>query len=94
MTAQSIRDFFRTLFGSLRVEELKESLAKTEKERDYFRQRADRLELMLLPIARPAAERKSNAVPVPHRKSWAQIVMENQAEINRKAEAKKAKETN
>ncbi len=75
------------------MDDLKESLAKVEKERDYFRARADRLELMLIPQRRPAApERPRNTQPVPMRKNWAQVVLENAAEIERKAQQAKEKE--
>lgn len=52
MTAQSIRDFLRTLFTGRYVRSLEEHIAELKQERDYFRGRSERLELMLLPNRR------------------------------------------
>lgn len=97
MIAQRIREFFSVLFGSRRIEDLKDALAKTEKERDYFRGRADRLELMLLGTPRLGAERRPVSVtrettPI-GRKFWPQVqaeyILEQQEKAAKEEAAKK-----
>ena len=91
MIAARIREFFATLFGSRRIEDLKQALAKTEKERDYFRARADRLELMLLQgpkVPAPAERRPAGSptnLPV-GRKFWPQVVADWNAQQKIEAE--------
>ena len=89
MIAERVRGFFQALFHSeraaslevslaymtaCRISEMKASLANLEKERDYFRQRAERLELLLRreapPVDRPRRVVDFSSV---NRKSWAQV---------------------
>jgi hypothetical protein len=74
MTAQSIRDFFHILFGSRRIEDLKEQLAKTEQERDYFRGKADRLEVLLTaPRTVAPTERRPPILKAVRPHTWEQV---------------------
>ena len=56
-----------------------EALAKAEKERDYFRGKCDRFELLLLtPRPTPTTvTRRPGPTPVVGRKTWAQIQLED-----------------
>jgi hypothetical protein len=87
--------WIRALFGDHRdspvVALLKEALAKSEKERDYFRERAERLELMLLPerTARPVRV-PGNRAPIGQR-TWAQVQAEHAEKLKKEAEAEKQK---
>ena len=79
MTAQTIREFFSVLFGSRRVELLERELIEARKERDYFKGRCDRLELMLLTPRTPAnilPRNQANPQAV-GRKTWAQVQRED-----------------
>lgn len=84
MTPYSVRlrQFLHGLFGSRYVMQLEQDVAEVKRERDYFKGRAERLELMLLPnhnpIARQAVQTKLQA---PMRKTWAQIEAENAKEL-------------
>lgn len=98
MTAQQIRDFFSTLFGSRRVELLREELTEARKERDYFRARAERFELMLLTPREPKniMPRNPNDKQPVGRKPWAQVMREDYERQMKEAaaenEARKARE--
>jgi hypothetical protein len=95
MTWKPIRQLIADLFGpgprALYEIVLKDQLAKTERERDYFRTRAERLELRLIPepIQRPV--RPSNAVPV-GRKTWAQVQAEHAEKIKQEVAEEAQKE--
>jgi hypothetical protein len=75
---------------------LKEQLAKTEKERDYFRQRAERLELVVLGRATPPAAREPKReidLKGLGRKSWQQVQVDHlkhNAELDQQEKAAKA----
>lgn len=85
MTWKPLRQFIADLFGpgprTLYELVLKEQLAKAEKERDYFRTRAERLELRLIPepVQHPIRP-PSNTTAVP-RKTWAQVQAEHAEKI-------------
>lgn len=100
MNAQNIRDSFSVLFGSRRIEDLKAELAEARKERDYFRGRADRLELMLLsPLVQKPIGPRAALDPRPiGRKPWIQVQAEElqkqEDAFKKEQEAKKAKGAN
>jgi hypothetical protein len=83
--AIAIREFFSALFGSKMVVQLRADLEEARRERDYFRGRNERLELMLLPNrVTPQTQRSDwrqqnpgGATLVGGRKSWAMIEREN-----------------
>lgn len=81
--AKSIHDFIDALFPNRIVIQLRSDLADAKRERDYFRQRAERLELRLIPetVVRPVRP-PANASPV-GRKTWLQVQAENQEKIKR-----------
>ena len=88
--AKRIRDFFETLFPDKLVLQLRAELNETRHERDYFKGRAERLELQLLQ-PRIAARTAEAATPSPGtrltgthggRKLWPQVVAERRAELN------------
>lgn len=66
------------------TKQLEADLAEARKERDYFRARADRLELALLPkpVENPRGARPAQLPPPVGRRTWEDLVLEN----NRKAE--------
>ena len=63
--AQLIREFLRSLFGSRFIFELQQEILELRKEREYFRGRAERLELMLLPNRNPLQAVQTRAKPLP-----------------------------
>jgi hypothetical protein len=77
MSAQAVRDFFRQLFGSRYIAQLELDLIAMRQEREYFKGRAERLEMMLMerrypqpaPLAHPT-------VPLEGRKTLAQLQKE------------------
>ncbi len=74
--AERIRSFIDTLFPNRSVIQLRNQLADAQKERDYFRARADRLELIVLnrPVAQPA---RTGPLPSPFgRKPFGVVVAE------------------
>jgi hypothetical protein len=83
--AHAIREFFAALFGSKLMVQLRADLEEARRERDYFRGRNERLELMLLPNkVTPQTQRADwrttnpgGATLVGGRKSWAMIEREN-----------------
>jgi hypothetical protein len=99
--AIAIREFFAALFGSKLLVQLRADLEEARRERDYFRGRNERLELMLLPQrTTPQTTRADWRTNNPGgvtltggRKSWAMIERENriqqEAEAKAEAEAKK-----
>lgn len=97
--AVAIREFFRALFGSQLVVELRAERDEARRERDYFRGRNERLELMILPQrTTPKTERADwrrdnpgGATQVGGRKSWAQIERENRLAIEADLKAQAAK---
>ena len=102
MSAESIRKFFDALFPHRVVLQLsrgleneqrnsRERIAALERERDYFRGRAERLELRLFPD--PASKPKREPPKeVPGRaQRWVEVQQEH-ARQNRAAEEREAKE--
>ena len=101
--ARRIRDFFETLFPNKLVLQLRDELNETRHERDYFKGRAERLELLLTQprVANrdlaPGPQAGSPTTPRAHpvvggRKTWATLVAERRKELNDKArEAELAK---
>ena len=89
MTFKPLRQWLTDLLGpsprELYVQQLKEQLAKSEHLADYFRTRAERLELRLIPEVQARPVRPVNAQPV-GRKSWAQVQAENQERIKKELE--------
>jgi hypothetical protein len=57
----------RELFGSRYITRLERDLLDTEKERDYFRGKCERLELMLLPNRNPIKQQESRVPAMPHK---------------------------
>jgi hypothetical protein len=79
--AQLIRDFFHTLFHSTRIEELKA-------ERDYFRGRMERIELILMQRLQPPRMVVPELHPQPHRKTLAELQAELTAKESQEAKQK------
>ncbi len=88
---QLIRDFFGPSPEQLYRDNLKEQLAKCERDKDYFRTRAERLELRLIPEVQPRAIRPPVNAQAVERKTWAQVQQENAERIRKEAEEKQAK---
>lgn len=95
MTAQDIRDWFDTLFTGRLVKQLRDDLTEARHERDFFKGRAERLELMLWEAKRIqpiAARAPANLKAVGH-KSWEQVQQEFlDKQREEEAQAKPAKE--
>ena len=101
--ARRIREFLETLFTSKLVVQLHADLDEARKQRDYFKGRAERLELLLTQprVANrdlaPGPQAGSPTTPRAHpvvggRKTWATLVAERRKELNDKArEAELAK---
>lgn len=96
---ERIRGAIRTLLGSELVVELRREIEELKLQRDYFKARSDRLELVLM--APKLREQPPGAPPlgtqmVSGRKTWKQIQEEHQEQHKRELEAaaKKAKEQN
>ena len=66
-----IRAWLRGLFATRYSMQLEADLAEMKRERDYFKGRAERLELMLMPNRNPIAAVKPELHPA--RKTWAQV---------------------
>lgn len=100
--ASRVRQFFVDLFGhrtsTLYVNELKERLAKSEGMTDYFRDKADRLELRLIPPPVVRGARAPQDMKPVGRKTWAQVQREHAEELKKQeqaeAEAKAAQGAN
>ncbi len=94
MTFKPLRQWLTDLLGpsprDLYVQQLKEQLAKTEKQVDYFRTRAERLELRLIPEVQARPVRPVNAQPV-GRKTWAQVQADNAERIKKELEVEAQK---
>lgn len=94
MTAERLREIFDALFTRRIVIQLRADLEEARRERDYFRARADRLELMLL--GRPSAARERKPMEMPTAINpfagtrFGQLVKERQEKI--KAEEERAKQ--
>ena len=100
--ARRIRDFFETLFPDKLVLQLRDELNETRHERDYFKGRAERLELLLTQprvanrdLSAPAGpgERPVHPLHVGGRKTWAQLVKERRVELADKAAKAEAAKT-
>jgi hypothetical protein len=80
MNAQSIRDFFRQLFGSRYIAQLELDLIAMRQEREYFKGRAERLEMMLMQRVAPRIQAgesiTSEHIPQNTRKTLAQLQKE------------------
>lgn len=89
--ASRIRQFFVDLFGhrtqTLYVNELKERVAKSEAMTDYFRDKADRLELRLIPPPVVRGIRSLQDMKPVGRKSWNQVQAEHAEKIRQQEEA-------
>lgn len=87
--AKRVRDFFETLFPNKLVLELRAELNETRHERDYFKGRAERLELLLTQPRVAARDLSGLAEPprahstgtVGGRKTWQQIVSDRRKEL-------------
>lgn len=96
MTWKPLRQLITDLFGpsprALYEIVLKEQLAETKKERDYFRTRAERLELRLIPetVQRPVRP-PTNSTPV-GRKTWAQVQADHAERIKKELAEEAQKE--
>lgn len=89
--ASRVRQFFVDLFGyrtsTLYTQQLKERLAKSEAMTDYFRDKADRLELRLIPPPVVRGPRSPEDMKPVGRKNWKQVQAEHAEELKRQAEA-------
>ncbi len=90
--AQLIRDFIRTLIGSRYIAQLETDLLQMRQEREYFKGRAERLEMMILsrPRAPERQEYPSHALPETRRKTMAEL----QKELTEREQAEEAKRSN
>jgi hypothetical protein len=88
-----IRDWLRSLFATRYSMQLEADLAEARRERDYFKGRAERLELMLLPGRNPVTVRAA-VQPLQNmgRKNWAQIEQENAKRMIEQENAKRMAE--
>ena len=88
--AKRIRDFFETLFPNKLVLELRAELNEIRHERDYFKGRAERLELLLTQPR--VANREITGSSAPHppthisgtvggRKTWQQVISDRRKEL-------------
>lgn len=85
--AQRIRSFLHELFASRYSGELEREIEDLKRERDYFRGRAERLELRLMPSQSPAVI-PSNFRPV-GRKTFAQVQEEHARKLQEEANQEK-----
>lgn len=87
--ARRIRDFFETLFTGRLVLQLRADLDEARSQRDYFKGRAERLELQLLQpriAARQvdvntAEPRVHSSATVGGRKTWQQIIADRRKQL-------------
>ena len=91
MIADRIRAFIDSLLPNRVVLLLRAELAEARKERDYFRGRCERLELMLVPNPAPRIVRQPAGTQPVGRKTWAQVQAENADRITKEIEAEKQK---
>lgn len=91
MTGEQIRGWIRGLIGSRYAMHLEAELSEMRTERDYFKGRAERLELMLLPKRQVESTMPASVANVGP-KSWIQVQQEwdeqQQAEIAAESNAK------
>ena len=89
MTGAQIRDWLRGLLGSRYAMHLEAELDEMRSERDYFKGRAERLELMLLPKRQEQSAASVSAASVGP-KSWLQVQQEwdEQQQAEQAAESK------
>ena len=98
MTAQSVRDFLHTLFTRRLVLNLEEQIIEARRERDYFKGKSERLELVLeskLSVLNRAPSLPQSPLPmIPRRKTLSQLQAEMDAEdaARAKREAEQPKE--
>ena len=89
--ASRVRQFFVDLFGhrtqTLYIAQLKERLAKSEAMTDYFRDKADRLELRLIPPPVVRGIRSPQDMKPVGRKNWKQVQADHAEELRKQAEA-------
>jgi hypothetical protein len=91
MRARDIREFIHALFQSGYSRLLEQQIIELKQDRDYFKGRAERLELILTSRFSPVVTNTytSNAQAVPQRPSMAQL----QRELDeREAQSEKTKE--
>ena len=88
--AKRIRDFFETLFPNKLVLELRAELNEIRHERDYFKGRAERLELLLTQPRVANREITGSSAPDPRthtsgtvggRKTWQQVISDRRKEL-------------
>lgn len=93
MNAKDIRDAIETLFSSRLVVQLRHDLEEARAQRDYFKGRAERLELLLTQprlanrdLDNPSSPQhpRSHSV-VGGRKTWGQLVAERRKDLAEKA---------
>ena len=98
--AKQFREAISVLFGSRRIEDLKDQIEDLKLQRDQANGRASRLELMLLTPREPklTIPRKGVPLPVGGRKTWIQVQAEDmerqRKEAEQEAAAKKAEGSN
>lgn len=92
VNAQSIRDAIETIFTGRLVLQLRADLEEARAQRDYFKGRAERLELQLLQPRSAARQAEANDPPRTHnsrvvggRKTWGQLVAECRKDLAEKA---------
>ena len=92
MIVQRIREIIDTLFISRLTLQLREDLAELRDDRDYFKGRCERLELMLLEAQRPMPRVQTPIGVAPMgRKTWSQIQAEAYQKIAEEEKAEKEK---
>ena len=100
--AASIREFIETLFSSRLVIQLRHDLDEARSQRDYFKGRAERLELQLLQPRIAARQADANSAELrTHptgtlggRKTWQQVVADRRKELAQLATEKAAANQN
>lgn len=90
--AAKIRSAIETLFVSHLVLQLRADLEEMQRQRDYFKARADRLELILLA---PKTERPKSTAPPANtspvgKKRWIQVQLEDRQRQLKEAAEKKS----
>lgn len=101
--AVRIRQFFETLFTGRLVLQLRADLDEARSQRDYFKGRAERLELLLtqprvanrdLSTAAGTEQRPAHSAVVGGRKTWQQIIADRRKELAQLALDKAAAKSN
>lgn len=85
--ASRVRNFFDTLFPSHIVLQLRADLEDARRERDYFRDKADRLELRLIPPPVVRGIRSPEDMKPVGRKNWKQVQADHAKELRKQEEA-------